>query len=59
MSVTLRLLADSLDNAMAWAQPDFVLFNGTNVFLYPEGRRLDFPATVTVKTDPTGGRRPA
>ncbi|MBA2626972.1 MAG: M61 family metallopeptidase, partial [Gemmatimonadales bacterium] len=41
-----------LDNAMAWARPDFLLVNGTNVFLYPEGRSLDFPATVTVTTHP-------
>jgi predicted metalloprotease with PDZ domain len=54
-SVTVRFdyLADSLDNAMAWARPDFALFNGTNVFPYPEGRGTDFPATVTVKTEPS------
>ena len=47
-SVTVRFdyLADTLDNAMAWAKPDFVLFNGTNVFPYPEGRGTEFPATV-------------
>lgn len=44
--------ADSLDNAMSWTRPDFVLFNGTNLFLYPEGRSLDFPSTVVVRTDP-------
>jgi predicted metalloprotease with PDZ domain len=43
--------ADSLDNAMAWSRSDFAFFNGTNVFLYPEGRSLDFPATVRVKTE--------
>jgi predicted metalloprotease with PDZ domain len=50
--VTVRFdyLADSLDNAMSWSRPDFLLFNGTNVFPYPEGRGFDFPATVTVKT---------
>ena len=36
-----------LDNAMAWSRPDFAFFNGTNLFLYPEGRGFDFPATVT------------
>jgi predicted metalloprotease with PDZ domain len=53
-SVTVRFdyLADTLDNAMAWARPDFVLFNGTNVLPYPEGRAFDFPATVTIKTEP-------
>ena len=30
---------------------DFLSFNGTNVFLYPEGRSTDFSATVTVKTE--------
>ncbi len=43
--------ADSLDNAMAWARADFLLVNGTNVFLYPEGQGLDFPATVSVTTE--------
>ncbi|HEX2638243.1 MAG TPA: PDZ domain-containing protein [Gemmatimonadales bacterium] len=53
-SVTVHFdyLADSLDNAMAWSRPDFALFNGTNVLLYPEGRGTDFPATVTIKTEP-------
>ncbi|HEX5385665.1 MAG TPA: PDZ domain-containing protein [Gemmatimonadales bacterium] len=49
--VTVRFdyLADTLDNAMAWAKPDFLLFNGTNLFLYPEGRGFDFPATVHIE----------
>ncbi len=51
VSVHFDFLADSLDNSMAWAKPDFLLFNGTNVLPYPEGRGTDFPATVTVKTD--------
>jgi predicted metalloprotease with PDZ domain len=52
-SVTVRFdyTADSLDNAMAWAQPDFALFNGTNVLLYPEGQGFNFPATLTLKTE--------
>lgn len=45
-------LADSLDNAHSWSRPDFLLFNGTNLFLYPEGRGFDFPAAVTVNTEP-------
>jgi predicted metalloprotease with PDZ domain len=45
-------LADSLDNAMAWARPDFLLVNGTNVFPYPEGIGLEFPAQVSVTTAP-------
>ena len=52
MSVAFDFIADTLDNAMAWSKPDFALFNGTNVFLYPEGRSLDFPATVTITTNP-------
>ncbi|HEY2856103.1 MAG TPA: PDZ domain-containing protein [Gemmatimonadaceae bacterium] len=50
--VSFAYVADTLDNAMAWTRRDFLLFNGTNVFLYPEGRSLDFPAGVTVHTEP-------
>jgi predicted metalloprotease with PDZ domain len=49
--VTFEYQADTLDNAMAWARPDFLLFNGTNFFLYPEGQPLDFPATVAIHTE--------
>jgi predicted metalloprotease with PDZ domain len=51
--VTVRFdyLADSLDNAHSWSRPDFLLFNGTNLFLYPEGRGFGFPAAVTVSTE--------
>ncbi|HMG71757.1 MAG TPA: PDZ domain-containing protein [Gemmatimonadaceae bacterium] len=51
--VTVRFdyLADSLDNANTWARSDFLLFNGTNLFPYPEGRGFDFPASVTVNTE--------
>jgi predicted metalloprotease with PDZ domain len=52
VSVRFDYLADSLDNAMAWARPNFLLFNGTNVLPYPEGRGTNFPATVSVKTEP-------
>jgi predicted metalloprotease with PDZ domain len=48
--VSFDYLADSLDNAFAWSRPDFAFFNGTNLFLYPEGRGTDFAATVTIKT---------
>ena len=51
VQVTFAFAADTLDNAMAWSKSDFLLVNGTNVFLYPEGIGLDFPATVTVTTD--------
>jgi predicted metalloprotease with PDZ domain len=54
-SVTVRFdyVADTLDNAMSWTRPDFALFNGTNLFMYPEGRSLDFAAQVAVRTEPT------
>ena len=42
--------ADDLDNARAWARPDFLMVNGTNVFLYPEGQGFSFSASVSVKT---------
>ncbi|MCC6316325.1 MAG: PDZ domain-containing protein [Gemmatimonadaceae bacterium] len=51
VTVAFDYRADSLDNAMAWSRADFAFFNGTNLFLYPEGRDTAFPATVTVKTD--------
>jgi predicted metalloprotease with PDZ domain len=50
--VSFRYLADSLDNAASWARADFLLFNGTNLFLYAEANPLEFPATVTVRTEP-------
>ena len=43
---------DAADNAMTWTRPDLAFANGTNLFLYPEGRPLEFAATVTVKADP-------
>ncbi len=43
--------ADSLDNAMAWSRSDFAFFNGTNVFLYPEGRSFEFSAAVRIHTE--------
>lgn len=49
--VAFEFQADSLDNAMAWSRNDFAFFNGTNVFLYPEGRAFDFPATVRIHTE--------
>ncbi|HEV7388522.1 MAG TPA: PDZ domain-containing protein [Gemmatimonadaceae bacterium] len=51
ITVRFEYVADSLDNANTWARPDFLLFNGTNLFLYPEGRGFDFPASVTVNTE--------
>ena len=51
ITVRFNYIADSLDNANTWSRPDFLLFNGTNLFLYPEGRGFDFPAAVTVNTE--------
>src|SRR6478735_662838 len=53
VTVSFDFLADTLDNAASWTRPDFALFNGTNLFLYPEGRPAEFSATVSVKTEPT------
>lgn len=52
ITVAFNYRADTLDNAMAWSKPDFAFFNGTNLFLYPEGQGADFSATVTVHTSP-------
>ncbi len=43
--------ADSLDTAMSWTRSNFAFFNGTNLFLYPEGQGVDWAATVTVRTE--------
>jgi predicted metalloprotease with PDZ domain len=52
LRVSFHYVADTLDNAMAWAKADFLLFNGTNLFLYAEGQPLDFGATATIHTEP-------
>ena len=39
ITVAFDFQADTLDNAMAWSRPDFLLFNGTNVFM-PETSRV-------------------
>ncbi len=44
-------VADVLDNAEAWAQADFVFFNGTNLFPFPEGTGLGFPSRVVIETE--------
>ena len=51
VTVAFDYAADSLDNAMSWTRPDFALFNGTNLFLYPEGRGMDAASTVTIRTE--------
>jgi predicted metalloprotease with PDZ domain len=52
ITVRFSYVADSLDNAMAWSRPDFLLFNGTNLFMYAEGRSLTFASQVTIRTEP-------
>src|SRR3954470_20340491 len=51
--VSFQYLADAVDRAVAWTSPDFAFFNGTNLFLYPVGRGFDWPARVTVRTEPS------
>lgn len=51
VEIRFRFRADSLDNAMAWSRPDFGFANGTNLFLYPEGSDLSFPAAVRFETE--------
>jgi predicted metalloprotease with PDZ domain len=51
VTVSFDVTADTLDNGMSWTRPDFALFNGTNLFLYPEGRSADFASTVTIRAD--------
>ncbi len=52
VSVTFDYRADNLDTGSSWSAADFVFFNGTNLFLYPEGRSLDFSSTLKIETEP-------
>ena len=49
--VSFRYVADTLDNAMSWSTPDFLLVNGTNVFMFPQGQPASFASTVMIRTD--------
>ena len=51
--VSFRYLADAVDRAVAWTAPNFAFFNGTNLFLYPVGRGFNWPAQVTIRTEPS------
>ncbi len=44
--------ADNLDTGNSWSTPDFTFFNGTNLFLYPEGQSLGFESQVRIHTEP-------
>ena len=51
--VSFRYRADAVDRAVAWTAPNFAFFNGTNLFLYPVGRGFNWPAQVSVRTEPS------
>jgi predicted metalloprotease with PDZ domain len=51
VNVRFDFRADTLDNGMAWTQPDFLMVNGTNVFLRPESAGYEFEAVVRVETE--------
>jgi len=51
--VSFKYLADTIDRAVAWTKPDFSFFNGTNLFMYPAGRSLEWGASVTIHTEPS------
>lgn len=51
VSVSFEFTADTLDNAMTWREENFLMFNGTNLFPYPEGLPFDWPATVKIQTE--------
>jgi len=50
--VSFKYLADAVDRAVAWTAPNFAFFNGTNLFLYPVGRGFNWPAQVSIHTEP-------
>jgi len=52
VTVGLDYVADELDNQASWSKPDFVFFNGTNLFFFPEGGDLSFESIVTFHTEP-------
>ena len=49
-SVSFSYTADTLDNGMAWSTEDFLMVNGTAVFLYPDSQPFDFASRLTVNT---------
>ncbi len=53
VTVSFNYLADAVDRAVAWTSPNFAFFNGTNLFLYPVGRGFNWPAHVSVRTEPS------
>lgn len=55
VTIAFDYFADELDVGSSWTSSDFVFFNGTNVFLYPEDQSLDFDAEVVFHTEPDWG----
>lgn len=51
VTLTYAYLADALDVGSAWTAPDLAAFNGTNLFMFPEGQDLDFDAEVRIHTE--------
>ena len=51
--VSFEYLAMTLDNSNSWTRPDFAFFNGTNLFLYPEGQPAEYASTVIIHTNPS------
>jgi len=51
VTVSFHYVADTLDNGIAWSKPDFLLLNGTNVFMYPEGQPLEYTSSVLIHTE--------
>ena len=52
VTVAFEFQAYEMAVGMSWSAEDFAFFNGTSAFLHPEGRGFDFPATVSVRTEP-------
>jgi len=52
VTVAFDYRADTLDVGSSWSAPDFVFFNGTNLLPFPEGQGLDFPARLSIHTEP-------
>ena len=52
VDVRFEFRADTLDNAMAWSRPDFLMVNGTNILLRPGSAGFEFEAVVRVVTEP-------
>ncbi|MEP6621189.1 MAG: hypothetical protein ABJE47_17825 [bacterium] len=54
VTVLFDYLADTYEdgNGTSWTAPNFAFISGTNLFMYPEGRSADFPATVSIATLP-------